>query len=821
MEIEKLFNKKTIFGKYQIQKSIGSGTFSSVFSGINIIDHSEVAIKIEKNFKGIKLLENEVYFLHILKGFGIPEIKSFGHFGNYNILIEPLLGKSLLDIAINQKLTIKDVCMIAIQLIDRIQFIHSKFIIHRDIKPENCLLDPENQKFIFCIDFGLSRKYRSSRTGKHIKFSIPKKIYGSLRYCSINATKGVEQSRRDDMESIGYMLIYLIKLILPWQKINLKNNIVNCFNMIYNLKKNIPIGVLCKKLPIQFDEYIQYTRKLHFEEEPNYDYSRNLFLNVLNEMNDSNDLKFSWFLLKNNKFLRWIKRNNSQKFSDNKKNFINLFKIKSNPCMRILKKLKNSHEKERNIHSHDIIRKNSELKIEKKSNERILNNLKKIKINTKGNFLSIDEIELKENNTIPNNKVEESFTNITFFNENIDIESEKEIENISSDDRNESPQNKNYNLKINIDTVFNKFNSNDKNIPKNKNLNNTDNNLQNIKHNIISPFPKSRNEKYRYNLINLSEKKSFELKIEKNKNNMSNNASFKSADHNLRNFEKSIDNSRNNIYENGINYAGKTLQTSDEGICRIIEGKQQHFNINYKNYRQGKYEFSSIYNNNLEEKNKNNKSKLFSNMNNISIKTSISKSSIDNKYQNFKKESNKEHLKVIKVSNILNKEKNLNKNISLNRVNNVSFEKIGNLLDENYKKLSIIKKDFRQKNQKSNEINKISKPIILKSINYFNIENNQFNENKSNFYGNQFYNSLYKQNIANSLNSKKQLTNISNDFNNYSWIHKNIEKSKVHKAIYISKLKHNSSFGENNSKINFEKIVNKVYRSCIKRNLSK
>ena len=99
--------------------------------------------------------------------------------------------------------------MVAIQAIDRIEFIHSKYVIHRDIKPENFLLGKDNKSIIYLIDFGMARKYKSSRTGKHLKYSLTGKLFGTFRYLSYNASRGVEQSRRDDLESIGYMLVFL------------------------------------------------------------------------------------------------------------------------------------------------------------------------------------------------------------------------------------------------------------------------------------------------------------------------------------------------------------------------------------------------------------------------------------------------------------------------------------------------------------------------------------------------------------------------------------------------------------------------------------
>ena len=213
---------KVLFGKYKVNKMIGKGSFGAVFHGINIKDNSEVAIKLESKNFNYHLLEIESNFLFILKGYGIPEVKSYGKSGNFYVLVEQLLGENLLQIKKTKKnFTMKEICLLAIQIIDRIEYVHSKYIIHRDIKPENFLLGYKNSPTLYLIDFGLAKKYRSSRTGKHVKFSRNGKMFGTLKYNSFNADRGMQQSRRDDLESIGYMLIFLINGNLPWKRINL------------------------------------------------------------------------------------------------------------------------------------------------------------------------------------------------------------------------------------------------------------------------------------------------------------------------------------------------------------------------------------------------------------------------------------------------------------------------------------------------------------------------------------------------------------------------------------------------------------------------
>ena len=211
-------NNKIFFRRYKTEKILGKGSFGYVYKGKNIINNELVAIKTEEyKIKG-DVLESEAYFLVYLKNFGIPEVKSFGVYKKYKILVQTLLDKDLETLFSKYShINAKDICMIFIQLLDRLEFVHSKYVIHRDLKPENIMFDLETKKIIYLIDFGMAKKYRSGKTKKHIKFSIPSRLTGTARYCSINALRGTEQSRRDDLESLGYVMIYLArKRFLPW-----------------------------------------------------------------------------------------------------------------------------------------------------------------------------------------------------------------------------------------------------------------------------------------------------------------------------------------------------------------------------------------------------------------------------------------------------------------------------------------------------------------------------------------------------------------------------------------------------------------------------
>jgi len=291
-----LIKKDTIiFNKYKVIKKINSGFFSDIYLGINLKDNNKyIVIKVEPKTVSKPLLETEANFTNILKGFGIPEVLSFGRIKNFNVLVEPYLGKSLKDIFIEQKkrLSLKDICLISMQIIQRIEWVHTKNIIHKDIKPDNFLIGYEDQSIIYLIDFGLSMIYRSSKTGKHRIFSFTGKFIGTMRFASINALRGAMQSRRDDLESIGYMIIYFMKGKLPWDMISGKNN-KEIYRKTYNIKKFIHIKDLCEDLPVQIFEYMKYVRQLEFCQTPDYNYLINLFKAILNRINCQNQ-EFSW-----------------------------------------------------------------------------------------------------------------------------------------------------------------------------------------------------------------------------------------------------------------------------------------------------------------------------------------------------------------------------------------------------------------------------------------------------------------------------------------------------------------------------------------------
>ena len=203
--------------KYRLQKKVGSGSFGEISMAVNINTGEEVAVKLEpQKTKHPQLLYESKVYKFLAGGLGIPKVKWFGvHEREYNVLVMDLLGPSLEDLFnfCRRKFSLKTVLMLADQMIGRIEYVHNKNFIHRDIKPDNFLMGTgsESNK-VFIVDFGLSKKFRDSRTKTHIAYREDKNLTGTARYASVNAHLGIEQSRRDDMESMGYVFMYFLVL---------------------------------------------------------------------------------------------------------------------------------------------------------------------------------------------------------------------------------------------------------------------------------------------------------------------------------------------------------------------------------------------------------------------------------------------------------------------------------------------------------------------------------------------------------------------------------------------------------------------------------
>ncbi|KAI5942835.1 Casein kinase I isoform epsilon [Manis javanica] len=233
-------------------------------------------------------------------GVGIPSIKWCGAEGDYNVMVMELLGPSLEDLFnfCSRKFSLKTVLLLADQMISRIEYIHSKNFIHRDVKPDNFLMGlGKKGNLVYIIDFGLAKKYRDARTHQHIPYRENKNLTGTARYASINTHLGIEQSRRDDLESLGYVLMYFNLGSLPWQGLKAATKRQK-YERISEKKMSTPIEVLCKGYPSEFSTYLNFCRSLRFDDKPDYSYLRQLFRNLFHRQGFSYDYVFDWNMLK-------------------------------------------------------------------------------------------------------------------------------------------------------------------------------------------------------------------------------------------------------------------------------------------------------------------------------------------------------------------------------------------------------------------------------------------------------------------------------------------------------------------------------------------
>lgn len=298
--------------KFRVGPKIGSGSFGEIYAGTNVHTGEEVAIKLEplKSKHPQLLYESKIYRV-MQGGYGIPLVKWYGSEGDYNVLVIDILGPSLEDLFnyCGKRFSLKTVLMLAEQMISRLEFMHSRSYIHRDVKPDNFLIGVGSRKHIVhIIDFGLAKKYQDPRNGRHIPYIEGKNLTGTARYASINTHLGLEQSRRDDMESLGFVLMYFLRGSLPWQGLK-ANTKKQKYQRILERKQSTHPEVMCKSYPNEFREYFAHCSSLGFEDRPDYRYLKRLFKDLFERSGFEDNCVYDWDLLRRQEEQREVEAN--------------------------------------------------------------------------------------------------------------------------------------------------------------------------------------------------------------------------------------------------------------------------------------------------------------------------------------------------------------------------------------------------------------------------------------------------------------------------------------------------------------------------------
>lgn len=356
-----------INGTYSIGKKLGEGSFGVIYQGTNILSKELVAIKFEPKKTDAPQLADEHRFYNVINpAIGFPKCYHFGREGPYSVLCIELLGPSLEDLfdLCGRKFSVKTVCMAAKQMLARVWTIHENKYIYRDIKPDNFLIGrvsnvpelhfgvydsapappnldrkivdyyrslqgrilsrhaPENPhpaSLIYIVDFGMAKQYYDPFTQSHIPYREKKSLSGTARYMSINTHLGIEQSRRDDLEALGHVLMYFLRGSLPWQGLRGATN-KQKYEKIGGKKQSTLIRSLCAGYPKEFETYLAYTRSLKFSETPNYSYLIGLFDSVLEKIGEKDDGIFDWMVEMDRQAEKTQLRENAWKRRDEREN---------------------------------------------------------------------------------------------------------------------------------------------------------------------------------------------------------------------------------------------------------------------------------------------------------------------------------------------------------------------------------------------------------------------------------------------------------------------------------------------------------------------
>ena len=268
-----------IANKYKLIQPIGKGAFGYIYKVSNIRNGRPAALKMEPLTAETKMLKNETKIYQYLNGQeGIPNVLWFGVDDKNFYMALDLLGPSLHKVRENSKsFSLELALSTIITIVKRLESIHQKGLIHRDVKPENFLFGlGEKSKQLYIIDFGFCKKYLLNDDATHMPARENRNLVGTPNFVSINVHDGHEPSRRDDLESVAYIFMYLTREKLDWIDYSMQGDYRNMNNKIRGEKMQVMMDATT---PEKIRKYFEYCRCLKFDETPNYNFILDLLRN--------------------------------------------------------------------------------------------------------------------------------------------------------------------------------------------------------------------------------------------------------------------------------------------------------------------------------------------------------------------------------------------------------------------------------------------------------------------------------------------------------------------------------------------------------------
>lgn len=277
---------------FKVLRKLSQTVFSSIYLAEDTRDSSKIVLKLESKRSKIKQLRDEYKFYKKFKDyFGFPRMVYYGRESDYQVLGIEKFDNNLEELLTrcHRRFSMKTVLLLADQMISRVEIMHKRGYVHKDLKPENFMI---RGQVLYLIDFGTVKRYRDA-SWRHIPATRDAPFVGSTRFSSIRSLRNYESSRRDDMEAIGYILMYFLRGSLPWIGI-VGRHFQDQADKIATMKEKVTPLTLCRGVPSEFMRYFEKVMRLNHEEEPDYAGYRKMFRELGLRENICYDFKYDW-----------------------------------------------------------------------------------------------------------------------------------------------------------------------------------------------------------------------------------------------------------------------------------------------------------------------------------------------------------------------------------------------------------------------------------------------------------------------------------------------------------------------------------------------